>query len=82
MSLGLYLFNALPVNERAEVLWKDGTYLLATDHPRGRSAFYAFADYWVEVLMEGEEQRIAEVVPFRTGERLERLLSVIAPVKL
>ena len=45
-----------------------------TDPPRGRSAFYALADYWVEVLLEGEEQRIAEVVPFRTGDRLERML--------
>jgi hypothetical protein len=80
--MSLYELNALPLHERAEALWEHGTFLVATDHPRGRSAFYAFADYWVEVLMEGEEQRIAEVVPFCTGPRLERLLSAIDLAKL
>jgi hypothetical protein len=55
--LGLYAFNALPVNERASALWENGTFIVASDHPGGRSAFYTFADYYVEVLMEGEEQR-------------------------
>ena len=82
MALTLYEFNALPIGERAEVLWAHGTYLVATDHLRGRSAFYAFADFWVEVLMVGKEQRIAEVVPFFFGPRLDRCLSIIDLAKL
>ncbi len=83
----LYTFNALPIGERASVLWEHGTFIVASDHPEGRSAWYTFADYFVEVVMrEGDfskaiaEERpmhIAEVVPFYTGPRLERLLSVI-----
>lgn len=75
--LGLYAFNALPIGERASSLWEHGTFIVASDHPGGRSAFYTFADYFVEVLMVGEEQRIAEVTPFYTGPRLDGLLSII-----
>lgn len=82
MVCGLYAFNALPLNERAEALWSDGVFLMATDHPGGRSAFYAYADYFVEVLLVGAPERVAEVVPFYTGPRLERLLSVIDVSKL
>jgi hypothetical protein len=88
----LYTFNALPIGERASALWEHGTFIVASDHPEGRSAWYTFADYFVEVVMrEGDftkamaEERpmhIAEVVPFYTGPRLERLLSVIDLAKL
>ncbi len=88
----LYAFNALPIGERADALWEHGTFIVASDHPEGRSAWYTFADYYVEVVMrEGDffkamkEERpmhIAEVVPFYTGPRLERMLSVIDLAKL
>jgi hypothetical protein len=77
MALTLYAFNALPVDERANALWQHGTFIVASDHAEGRSAFYAFADYYVEVLLVGEPQRIAELVPFYTGPRLERMLGAI-----
>lgn len=87
MNLGLYAFNALSIGERASALWESGAFIVASEHPEGRSAFYTFADYFVEVVMResdfatamAEEQpmRIAEVVPFYNGPRLERLLSVI-----
>ena len=88
----LYAFKTLPIGERASALWEGGTFIVASDHPEGRSAWYTFADYFVEVIMtEGDftkamdEERpmhIAEVVPFYTGPRLERLLSVIDLAKL
>jgi hypothetical protein len=81
-ALPLHEFSSLALQERADMLWREGTFLLATDNERGRSAFYIIADYYVEVLMLGAEQRIAEVVPFYTGPRLERLLSVIDLAKL
>lgn len=90
--LGLYSFNALPIGERASALWEAGTFIMASDHPEGRSAWYTFADYFVEVVMresdftkamtEERPMQIAEVVPFYTGPRLERLLSVIDIAKL
>jgi hypothetical protein len=73
-------------------LWDAGTFIVASDHPEGRSAWYTFADYFVEVVMkeadfskamaEERPMHIAEVVPFYTGPRLERLLSVIDLAKL
>lgn len=88
----LYAFNALPLDARANALWEHGTFIVASDHPEGRSAFYTFADYFVEVVMregdftkameEERPMRIAEVVPFYTGPRLERMLSVIDLAKL
>lgn len=78
----LYAFNALSLDERADAIWDGGTFIVATSHPDGRSAFYAFADYYVEVLLVAEPERIAEVVPFYTGPRLERMLSVIVVDKL
>jgi hypothetical protein len=76
----LYTFNALPIEERGNALWEHGTFIVASDHPGGRSAFYTFADYYVEVLLV--DDRITEVVPFYTGPRLDRLLSVIHLDKL
>ena len=81
-KFGLYAFNALPIGERAQALWDGGAFIGATDHPEGRSAFYTFADYYVEVLLVGDPERIVEVVPFYTGPRLERMLSVIDVTKL
>lgn len=78
----LYAFNALPLNERAKALWDNGTFIVASVHVEGRSAFYTFADYFVEVRLVGEPECIAEVTPFYTGPRLERLLSVIDLAKL
>lgn len=83
----LYEFNALPIDHRADHLWEHGTFLAATDHPEGRSAWYTLHGYYVEVVMrEGdfteaviraEPMRIAEVTPFTTGPRLERLASIV-----
>lgn len=72
----------MPIGARADALWEHGAFIVASNHPAGRSAWYTFADYFVEVRLEGEPERIAEVTPFYTGPRLERLLSVINLAKL
>lgn len=70
MSLTLSLINDLPSGERASALWECGTFIVASDHPGGRSAFYTFADYFVKVVMkEGDfTKAMAEEQPMQTAE--------------
>lgn len=35
----LYTFNALPIGGRADFLWEHGAFIVASDHPGGRSAY-------------------------------------------
>ncbi len=53
--LGLSEFNALLIDERVDYLWEHGTYIMPTDHPEGRSAFYTLHDYYVEVVMREDD---------------------------
>ena len=83
----LYEFNALQIDARANHLWEHGSFIIATGHPRGRSAFYSLHGYYVEVemtegefaqaVMECRPMQIAAVVPFTKGPRLDRLASVV-----
>jgi|GEM_PF-7134890 len=43
-----YEFNLLPVTEKADVLWRYGTYLLTRDAPPFLVKLYALGDFFVE----------------------------------
>lgn len=73
----LYEFNALDVNARGTYLWANGEFLANGSDHTGPFAFYSLHDYFVEVVFDLEFNAIVSLVPFKTGPRHERMLSVI-----
>jgi len=77
MELTLYLFNSLEVNARGTYLWDHGQFLANGGDESGLFAFYSLHDYFVEVIIDLEFNTIVSLVPFKTGPRYERLLSLL-----
>lgn len=75
-------FAALPVEERALALWEEGEFIKATKEMNGWSAFYTYSDFYVEVRNAGEPGGMVEIIPFLSGERLERLAQIVDLGKL
>lgn len=80
--LGLYEFNALDVNARGTYLWANGEFLANGADHTGPFAFYSLHDYFVEVLFDLEFDTVVSLVPFKTGPRYDRLVSVVDLAKL
>jgi hypothetical protein len=80
--LGLYEFNALDVKARGEHLWAHGEFLAHGGDHTGPFAFYSLHDYFVEVLFDLEFNTVVSLVPFKTGPRYDRLVSVVDLAKL
>jgi len=74
---GLYEFNALDVYARGVYLWANGEFLAHGADHTGPFAFYSLHDYFVEVLFDLEFDTVVSLVPFKTGPRYDRLLSVL-----
>lgn len=75
--MGNHQLNALDMDGRAAYLWAHGDYLTGAIDEQGRSNFYSLHGYFVEVELFDEGDGIMAVIPFTTGVRYERLLSVI-----
>ncbi len=73
----LYEFNALNMNTRGSYLWEHGEFLAHGGDHTGPFAFYSLHDYFVEVVYDVEFNTIVSLVPFKTGPRYDRLLSVL-----
>lgn len=72
--LTLYQFNALDMEGRAAHLWEHGDYIAGAIDAQGRSNFYTLHGYFVEVELFDQGDAIAAVVPFKLGDRYDRLL--------
>lgn len=70
----LYAFNTLDMDARAAYLWQHGDYITGIIDAEGRSNFYALHGYFVEVALFDEGDAIAAVIPFKTGDRYERMI--------
>ncbi len=71
----LYEFIALDMNDRAKQVWEQGEFITGAIDHMGRSNFYSVSDFFVEVELFDEGDAIAGVVPFRVGDRYERMLA-------
>ena len=70
----LYEYSTLDMDGRAAYLWEHGDYLTGAIDAQGRSNFYTLNGYFVEVELFDEGDAIAAVVPFKVGDRYDRLL--------
>lgn len=78
----LYQLNALNMDARAAYLWQHGEYLTGIIDQQGRSNFYALNGYFVEVELFDEGEAIAAVIPFKSGDRYERMIQGIDLTRL
>lgn len=73
----LYEFVRLDVNARADYLWAHGSFVTNYGDVNGPSAFYALHDYFVEVIFDPEFNTIVSLVPFKEGERYDRMVGAM-----
>ncbi len=71
-------FNELTIRQKVLMLCEHGQYLAAYDHEKGRTIFCLHGDFYVQIFLDGSEGfNLKEISGFRTGEPLEKLLSLI-----
>lgn len=76
--LGIYGFIRLSMNERAQVTWDSGTFLLSRqDAEQVTVNLHAVEDFYVEVVYSGEHNAIVDVTPFASLHLLEPYLQQI-----
>jgi hypothetical protein len=75
-NLSLYEFVALRLEDRAVAVTERGVHLLNVEGPKGLSIFFGLGDYWVELVMK-DPGGVVEVVAFRKGDRLDRLVAAL-----
>ncbi|MBN8703804.1 MAG: hypothetical protein J0M08_12120 [Bacteroidetes bacterium] len=75
MKVGLYEFNKLTKNERADLLWQHGEFV-GSVKLRGLSfSLYTLSDFYVEVLVQEDE--IYHIKSFKKGYMLDKYLDRI-----
>lgn len=77
----LYEFNRLPINERANYLWANGTFIMNVKQTEHSFNLYTLNSYYVEVKLLNSNNEIVEIVPFKQGERLNKYLDFINVLK-
>jgi hypothetical protein len=73
-------FNVLDLEERALIIGIEGSFVSVD--PDGPSNFYAVADYYVEVQVSMDAQRVEKITAFRKGPRYERMVACIELAQL
>ena len=71
--LGIYEFNQLTINEKANYLWENGTFLAAKD----RINLYSLHNFFVEVYYHTELNKISDIKVFRSLSKLHDYLTDI-----
>jgi hypothetical protein len=71
----MYDFLILNLFDKASLLLNKGTFLMNYTNEKLSYALYAFKDYYVEAVVNKEENRITDIVPFQNGWRLDKYLS-------
>lgn len=63
----LYEFIILNLEERAEYIWENGTFL-ATDPAKGN--LYSVGDFFAEILYDEDRNMISDIKCFKTTTKL------------
>lgn len=75
--LTFYQYVGLDVNARGKYLWEHGTFIAHGDDGTAPCAFYSLHDWFVEVVFDLEFNTIITVAPFKTGDRYDRLVTMM-----
>lgn len=73
----LYEYLKLDLSARGTYLWAHGSFIANGSDGTSPAAFYSLHDYFVEVVFDLEFNTIVSLVPFKEGERYERMVSAM-----
>lgn len=75
--MGLYEYNQLSLDEKADVLWQHGKYLLNRKEGTNGYNLYSLFDFYVEVHADNATNKIENIITFKTQRLLEPYLTNI-----
>jgi hypothetical protein len=67
----------LDFDQRADLLRREGIFLMKARLDEYSFSLYSFKDIYVEIVINDSEYKITQIVPFKSGWRLEKYLSEI-----
>jgi hypothetical protein len=73
----IYDFLILDLTERADLLQKEGVFLMKSRLDDFSFSLYSFKNIYVEIVINDSENQITQVVPFKSGWRLDKYLREI-----
>ena len=80
--IGLYEYNLMSIDEKAQLLWDSGEFLLSNKTTDAATNLYSFSDFFVEVIYSNELNKIIDINTFKNDTRLEPYLDLINVSKL
>lgn len=78
----LYIYNALPDEEKAEILWRQGTYLTTRSQDHFRINLHSLSNFFLEEWYDIVQNEIVRFRTFRSKSQLEVYLYDVDLVKL
>ena len=75
--IGLYEYNLMSIDEKAQLLWDSGEFLLSNKTTNAATNLYSFSDFFVEVIYSNELNKIIDIKTFKNNTRLEPYLDLI-----
>ena len=79
---GIYDYNILDFNNKADYLWKHGEFLVTRKTSVGSANLYSISDFFVEVNYDNEKNEIVDLRSFKSHKLLEPYLDYIDLEKL
>ena len=76
-KLGIYEYNIMPLNEQADYLWDNGTFLANRVKGTMKIQLHSLSNFYVEVFYKSKENKIIELKPFKAVRCLEPYLDQI-----
>jgi len=80
--IGLYEYNLMSIDEKAQLLWDSSEFLLSNKTTNAATNLYSFSDFFVEVIYSNELNKIIDIKTFKNNTRLEPYLDLINVSKL
>ena len=72
----------MSIDEKAQLLWDSGEFLLSNKTNNAATNLYSFSDFFVEVIYSNELNKIIDIKTFKNNTRLEPYLDLINVSKL
>lgn len=75
--MDIYDYTLLSMGERASLLWQQAKYIDRHSDEELTANLYHINNFFVEAVVSHRENRIIDVTPFKTGDRLEKYLNKV-----
>ncbi len=70
----IYDYMKLDMNGRANLLWDEGVFIDKYIDLQIITNLYYLERFYVEVVLSNKDGRIAEITPFKNGDRLDKYI--------